>query len=176
MRHFTLIIIAAAIPLLGGCNEKAAHSSPPAAPEVKVHADKPLIRSFRFVGTHDDYGIELNGQQGFLHQEGDGRKLMEVPAEKVIALIEGFYGIPDIESFRGKKSDNRQSALQYLVAVYDEAEGRYSEEYVDYVIPKDSIESGSPFHRWLKGMEALRSQANSQQAKPDSSLPAARFR
>ena len=99
---------------------------------------------------------------------------VEVPPEKVIALIDDFYGIPGIESFRGKKSDNRQSALQYLIVVYDEAEGRYSEETVDYVIPKDSIESGSPFHRWLKNMEALRNQANSEQAAPGRPMPGSR--
>lgn len=162
MRHFTLIIIASTLSLVGGCNENAASSSKP-RPDVTVDADKPLIRWLRFVGTNDDYGILVNGQRGYLDQEGGSARKVEVPPEKVIALIEDFYGIPGIESFRGKKSDDRQSALQYLVVVFDEAEGRYSEENVDYVIPKDSVETGSPFHRWLKNIEALRNQANSEQ-------------
>ncbi len=160
MRYLSLILTTSALLLVGGCQEKSDVVLPPARAEAISDKEKPIIRSFRFVGTNDNYGIELNGGRGFLRQDGGGESQVEVPSEKVSALIEDFYGIPDIENFRGKKSDNRQAALQHLVAVYDEAMGHGRDEYVDYVIPKDSVASGSPLYLWLQGMEALKNEVN----------------
>lgn len=120
-----------------------------------VMPEKPLIRVLRFVGGDDDYGIEVNGNEGFLRQD-DGAKRPGISFERAAGLLEEFYAIPGIEGYRGKKSDNRQSAIHYLIFVYDEVPSRYVEETVDYVIPKAEVKEGSPTAVWLEKMRRLR--------------------
>lgn len=165
MHHFTMILIATVFILVGGCTKKADAPARSVAPEVTVDAAKLPIRWLRFIGPNDDFNLVLNGQRGCLRRGGENVDWVEVPPDRVNALIEDFYGIPGIDSFRDGKADGRQTALQ-VILVLDEAEGRYSEQTVHYAIPTDLIVAGSPLHRWVKNMESFNNQAYSKHAAP----------
>ena len=149
------LILLLAVAVFAGCQKKPVTTTAGSGGAVGVSQEKPLIRVLRFVGGEDDYGIEVNGNEGFLRQD-DGAKRPGISFERAAGLLEEFYAIPGIEGYRGKKSDNRQSAIHHLIFVYDEVPSRYEEETVDYVIPKAEVREGSPTAVWLEKMRRLR--------------------
>lgn len=81
-----------------------------------------------------------------------------------LSLLEGFYAIPRIGEYRGKKSDDRQTSIQYLVVIHDEMPEHYSDEWVDYVIPKDSVVLHPELNAWFENMRAAKKLADEKQA------------
>jgi len=66
--------------------------------------------------------------------------------------------------YRGKKSDNRQTSIQYLVVIYDEMPQHSSDDWVDYVIPKDSVALNPELKAWFEDMRTTQKQADAEQA------------
>lgn len=117
-----------------------------------VEPEKVMIRYIRFNDKDGNFGVELNGDRAYLRQESEEHKRTEIPFRDGLSLLEGFYAIPRIEEFRGKKSDNRKTSSHYLVFVYDEIPERYSEDWVDYVIPKDRVALHPELGAWFENM------------------------
>ena len=118
-----------------------------------------LLRTISFYGTDNDYGIELNGDKAFMRIEPKPIKRIEIPYEDGLQLLEGFYTISGIEDFRGKASDNRQTSLHYLVMTYDQIPERYSEDWVDYVIPKSEVPNHPEIRAWFDKMSQAKEMA-----------------
>jgi hypothetical protein len=124
---------------------------------------KDLTRSIRFYGTDDDFGVVLGDQEAFLHQSAVSPQQIDISHDIALSLLEDFYAIPSIEEFRGKPSDNRQTSIQYLIQIYDEMPQYYSEDWVDYVIPKDQVALHPKLDKWFQQMHTLREQTNAKQ-------------
>ena len=129
-----------------------------------VESKKPLIRTISFNDTNCDVGVELNGDRAFMRQDKVEPKRIEIPYQDGLKLLEGFYAIPRIGEYLGKESDDRRTALQYLVVIYDEMPEHYSKEWVDYVIPKDSVALHPELNAWFENMRTTQKQAVTEQA------------
>jgi hypothetical protein len=142
-----------------GCEQQPkvddSNNTAPASPK----SEKPMIRSIGFNGDKEDFGIQLNGKHAFLRIETKPRKRIEIPYDEGLRLLETFYGISGIEEYRGKKSDDRQTSIHYLVDIHDEMPARYSEEWVDYVIPKDKVPLHPEINKWFQAMNAAKTSA-----------------
>ncbi|WP_379713232.1 hypothetical protein [Haloferula chungangensis] len=121
-----------------------------------------MIRSISFNDRNGDIGVELNGDRAFLRQDSPEHTRAEIPYHDGLNLLEGFYDIPRIEEYRGKKSDNRQTSIQYLVVIYDEMPQHYSDEWLDYVIPKDSVALNPELNAWFENMRTTKRQADAE--------------
>ena len=136
----------------------------------EAKAKRPMIRWIRFYGTDQDYGIELNGEQAFLRQESIEPNRIEISYEKGLKLLEDFYSLPRIETYRGKDTDNRQTSIHYLVNIFDEMPQRYSEDWVDYVFVKDELDSFPELKEWFGRMKSTQTLANAEQADGDNQI------
>jgi hypothetical protein len=140
------------IACLFSCERKTTEAKETISVNDRVESEKPMIRYIRFNDSDGNLGVELNGDRAYLRQDSVEHKRTEIPFRDGLSLLEGFYAIPRIEEFRGKKSDDRQTSIQYLVFVYDEMPERYSEDWVDYVIPKDSVALHPELGAWFENM------------------------
>ncbi|GAA5118760.1 hypothetical protein JIN84_22690 [Luteolibacter yonseiensis] len=155
---------AALIPLLIGlslaaCKQEGLDSRAATPVSETRVPEKPMIRSIRSVGTDDAFGVMLNGDRATFSQGSAKSNRINLPYAEGLKILEDFYAIPGIEAYRGKKSDNRQTSIHHLIHVYDEMPERYSEEWVDYVIPKDKVAGNPPLAKWFAAIDTLRERA-----------------
>jgi hypothetical protein len=147
------------VTFLMGCKQRSKEvdisNSAPESAELK----KPMIRSIDFNGVTGDFGVSLNGDNAYIVVKAKVSKRIEIPHRDGLKLLEGFYGILGIEAYRGNKSDDRQTSIHYLVNIHDEMPGRYSEEWVDYVIPKDRVLLEPTLNTWFESMQRAKEQA-----------------
>ena len=122
-----------------------------------------MIRTISFNDESGEIGVEINGESAFLRRDAPEQQRTEIPYADGLQLLEGFYATSGVEEYRGKESDNRQTSIQYLVNIYDEARERYSEEWVDYVIPKDGVSINSELIKWFENMRTTHEQLNEKQ-------------
>jgi hypothetical protein len=153
-----------AIACLFSCERKTTKTTETISVTDRVEAEKSMIRYIHFNDTDGDIGVEINGDRAFLRQDSVGHKRTEIPYRDGLSLLEGFYAIPRIEEYRGKKSDDRQTSIQYLVVIYDEMPEHYSEEWVDYVIPNNSVELHPELNAWFESMRTTKEIADAEQA------------
>ena len=158
------LILSFGVLSLVGCERQAKEVAEASSVSSEVKLEKPMIRTISFNDTNGDIGVELNGDRAFLRQDSPEHKRTEIPYHNGLSLLEGFYAIPRIEEYRGKKSDDCQTSIQYLVVIYDEMPEHYSEEWVDYVIPKDSVELHPELNAWFEDMRAAKELADAEQA------------
>jgi len=130
-----------------------------------------MIRTISFNDASGKIGVELNGDRAFLRRDTPERQRTEIPYADGLKLLEGFYAISGVEAYRGKDTDDRQTSIQYLVNIYDEMPERYSDEWVDYVIPKDSISINSELETWFENMRTEHRQINKKQNKSEMATP-----
>ena len=130
-----------------------------------TETEKTLLRYITFYGSDDDYGIELNDDQAFLKCDKPKKTKIEIDFNEAFQLIEEFYEINRIEAFKGTDKDDRQTSLQYLINIYDERPNRYSDDWVDYVIPKDQVANNKDLDIWLNRMQDLRNKTIKMQNK-----------
>ena len=165
MRTLTLLLAAA---LLAGCQKKNTTTASKAAPIAEEAPErKPLIRSLIYSATDETYMVTVNGDKGDFQLDKwkvKERINEEIPFATASGLIEDFYAIRGIEDYRGKHSDNRQTAIHHLIMIYDERPDRYSEDTVDYVIPKKGVEPESPLGQWLERLWTLRDEVKAKHA------------
>ncbi len=155
-----------AVAFLFSCERQTREATNTISVIDEVESEKPMIRTIRFNDTNGKIGVELNGDRAYLRQDSVEHKRTEIPYRDGLNLLEEFYAIPRIEEYRGKKSDDRQTSIQYLVVVYDEMPERYSEDWVDYVIPKDSVTLHPELNAWFENMRATKRIAEAEQAAP----------
>jgi len=159
----TVIFISLLFTFFVGCKEKSEEAEVVTPAIEGSKAVIPMIRAIRFFGTEEDFGIELNGERAFLQQESITPNRIEIPYEHGLELLEDFYSIPGIENYRGKKSDDRQTSVYYLVHIFDEMPQHYSEEWVDYIIPKNKLDSLPRVKEWFDSMYSTQKIANAEQ-------------
>jgi hypothetical protein len=161
------IIIASVVfaALSFGCKkrEEAMDFAANLVPQVHDVSKKHLIRSIRTYGTHDNFGIELNGDRAFLNQDARKPKRREIPFEVGESLVEEFYSIKELESFSGTKIQNQRTDTHLWINVYDEKPEKYSEDWVAYAIPRELLTSDAPIVQWLKSLDHMRSNQESEQ-------------
>lgn len=153
-RMKTALILSLLVTMFVGCKEHSKNAPLKEGGPNAAKLAKPLIRDISINSDTQRFGIELNGDKAFYRLEAEIPERKEIPYRDGLKLIEGFYGIPGIEEFRGQKSDNRQTSIHYLVNIYDEMPERYSKELVDYVIPKDRVAFHSEIREWFESMQA----------------------
>ena len=127
-------------------------------------SERSMIRTISFNDASGKIGVEINGDRAFLRKDTPEHQRTEIPYADGLKLLEGFYAIPGVEAYRGKESDNRQISIHYLVDIYDEMPERYSDEWVDYVIPKDGISTNPELVAWFENMRTTKKQAEAEQA------------
>lgn len=154
------LILSFGVLFLVGCERRAKEGAEAGSVSSEVKSEKPMIRAISLNDTNGKIGVELNGDRAFLRQDSPEHKRTEIPYRDGLRLLEGFYAIPGIEEYRGKKSEDRKTSIQYLVAIYDEMPERYYEEWVDYVIPKDSVERHPELNAWFEDMRATQELAD----------------
>jgi hypothetical protein len=158
------LILAFGVLSLVGCERQAKELAEASSVSSEVEVGKPMIRTISFNDTDSDIGVEINGDRAFLRQDSLEHKRTEIPYLDGLSLLEGFYAIPRIEEYRGKKRDDRQTSIQYLMVIYDEMPEHYSEEWVDYVIPKNSVELHPELNAWFENMRTTKERADAEQA------------
>lgn len=146
------LTLTVSIACLFSCERQTTKATERIAVPDRVESEKPMIRYIRFNDTDGNLGVELNGDRAYLRRDSVEPKRTEIPFRDGLSLLEGFYAIPQIEDFRGKKSDHRQTSIHYLVFVYDEMPERYSEGWVDYIIPKGSVALHPELGAWFENM------------------------
>lgn len=154
------IIAYAAFAMLSSCDRSEptnAHDDLPKPKVDKVGAT--MLRSIRFYGTDNDFGIELNGSSAFVTIDSQVQSRIEIPYDKGLRLLEDFYAIKRIEEYRGRASDDRQSSIHYLVNIFDMKPDHYSEDWVDYVIPKDRVPQQADLNAWFEAMRETKEEA-----------------
>ena len=137
--------------LLFGCEKGSDHTAVPSRSPESSEAPKPMIRLIWFAGGKKHQGIELNGDRAYRQHGPSGTEKSEIPYEEGLKLIEEFYAIPGIERLRGTKNQPRENSTHYIIAIYDEKPGRYSKDWVDYLIPKDIADP--QIRGWLDKMK-----------------------
>ena len=131
-------------------------------------SERSMIRTISFNDASGKIGVEINGDRAFLRKDTPEHQRTEIHYADGLKLLEGFYAIPGVGAYRGKKSDNRQTSIHYLVDIYDEMPERYSEEWVDYVIPKNGISTNLELVTWFENMRATKKQAEAEQDAPSN--------
>ena len=141
--------------VLSSCERSVENTVDSGSEAQAKELDKAMIRFISFYGTDDSIGIELNGDRAFLRKKDSApnRERFEIPYDDGLRLIETFYDISDIEKFRGTESDDRQTSVHHLISVYDENPEYYSEEWIDYVIPKAIVHNYPEIHKWFTDIQ-----------------------
>ena len=160
----TVLILALALASLFSCERQSKDTTKTSSVTDGVESKKPMIRTISFNDTDGKIGVELNGDRAFWRQDSIEHTRTEIPYRNGLNLLEGFYAIPRIEEYRRKESDNWQTSIQYLVVIYDEMPEHYSKEWVDYVIPKDSVALHPELNAWFENMRTTQKQAVTEQA------------
>lgn len=156
MYRYLVILGISACSIFVGCKEN------PKTGEVTTTTigDSPKTRSkIRYIsldGTSGKFGLELNGDRAFIRDKSAEEPRAEISYQDGLALLEEFYDIDGIESFRGTSSDNRQTSKQVLITVYDEEPQYYSEDTVDYIFAKEVVTAGTEIGEWVGRMQKLR--------------------
>ena len=151
-----------AVALLFSCERQTRDATKTIYVNDGVESEKSVIRTILFNDTNGNIGVEINGDRAYLRQDSIEHKRTEIPYRDGLNLLEGFYAIPRIEEYRGKKSDDRQTSIQYLVVVYDEEPQHYSEYWVDYVIPKNSVALHPELNAWFENMRTTKKLADAE--------------
>jgi len=147
--------------ILVSCEKQAENriSSNEAAKVEKT--EQAMIRSIDVNIGKERVGIQLNGKKARLtiNPYSKERERFEISYSEGLNLIERFYNIKNVESHRGKPSDNLYESTQYIVNIFDEMPTRYSEDWVYYVYPKDKSGSDHDFRSWLDAMQSAKKHA-----------------
>lgn len=159
----TDLIIVITVASLFSCERQSQEATKTTSVSDGVESKKPMIRTISFNDANGEIRVELNGDRAFLRQDSMEHTRAEIPYRDGLNLLEEFYAIPRIEEYRGKESDNRQTSIQYLVVIYDEMPQHYSDEWVDYVIPKDSVALNPELNAWFENMRTTQKQADREQ-------------
>lgn len=152
----TALILALAIASLCSCERRSKDATLTTSALEGADLKKPMIRTISFNGSNGNFGVELNGDRAFLRQDSIVPKRIEMSYRHGLKLLEEFYAIPGIEEYRGKESDDRETSIQYLVDIYDEMPEYYSDEWVDYIIPKDTVAHHPQLNAWFQNMRTAK--------------------
>lgn len=123
-----------------------------------------MIRSIDVNLEEESIGIQLNGDKARLviNPYGKERIYYDIPYQDGLALLEQFYSIKNVKLRRGKASDERYDSKQYIVNIYDEMPERYSDDWIDYIYPKEESSTDTDFSAWLAAMKLAKIQAQPQ--------------
>ena len=140
---------------LVACKQTKENRIVEATPAETEKTERPIIRWIRFYGTDDSYGVELNGERAFYRAR---EHRAPVAYERGLALLEDFYGIPGIANYLGRADTVRNTDDSFLITIFDELPQHYSEEWVDYVIPKGNVALDNGLDNWFSAMAALKAE------------------
>ena len=120
-----------------------------------------MIRSIDVNFGKERIGIELNGEKARLviNPYSKKRDYFTIPYSEGLALLERFYNIQNVEDHLGKSSNKLYESTQYIINIYDEMPSRYSDDWIDYVYPKDESVKDADFSEWLAAMQTAKKQA-----------------
>lgn len=129
-----------------GLNESAKVTNP----------ERTMIRSINVNTGKERIGIELNGERArlIINPYSKEREYLTIPYCEGLALLEQFYSIKNVKNHLGESSDRLYEASQYIVNIYDDMPGRYSDDWIYYVYPKNESMSDGDFRGWLAAMQS----------------------
>ena len=157
----TTLLATLALVLLVSCNKRTENASAPEDDASKAISERAMIRTIDVNLEEEEIGIQLNGDRAQLviNPYSKDRIYYDIPYPDGLALLEQFYSIKNAKLHRGKKSDDRYDSKQHIVNIYDEMPEHYSDEWIDYIYPKEESATDADFSAWLAAMKSANIEA-----------------